>query len=137
MENFSALATERTMYSADVSGVSSTNQAPCSNSSTMSAATCSDNRVLPAPPGPTSVIIRLSASNSLTFSISSSRPTKLVRWVGRLLGSASSDLIGGKSDGRSSMISWKIRTGRLRSFNRCSPISRTRKPSGRSRSIKL
>ena len=55
-------------------GASSTNQMPSDNSSTARAATCSESRVLPQPPVPSNVTIRLVPSNAATDAISCSRP---------------------------------------------------------------
>ena len=67
------------------------------------AASCSDRRVLPVPPGPVSVSRRVVASSSAPPASSASRPTKLVSCVGRLFGRLSSERIGGKSAWRPSI----------------------------------
>jgi hypothetical protein len=54
-------------------------------SAAMRAATSDASRVLPAPPGPTSVTRRLESRACPTRLASSSRPTKLVRWARRLV----------------------------------------------------
>ena len=64
------------------------NHTPFSNWSSKSAATWSDRRVLPVPPGPVSVTRRCPASSCLTWAISASRPMKDVSWTGKLLGMA-------------------------------------------------
>ena len=61
----------------------STNHAPSGNWWSTSAATWSDSRVLPTPPGPTRVTTRSEGTSSISCAISSSRPTKLVIWSGR------------------------------------------------------
>ena len=48
-------------------GASSTNQTPSGKSSITSAASCCDSRVLPMPPAPDSVNIRVVRSNALHF----------------------------------------------------------------------
>ena len=99
------------------------------------AASWSDSRVLPVPPGPVSVSSRVVASRPAAASSSASRPMNVVSWVGRLFGRASSDRRAGKSAGRPAAMTWTIRTGALRSLSRCSPRSRSVTPStGRSTS---
>ena len=110
-------------------GSSATNHAPSSYSWATSAASWSDSRVLPVPPGPVSVSSRVVASSSPASFSSASRPTKLVSCVGRLLGRLSSDRIGGKSTWRPSIASWQMRSGR-RSLSRCSPRLRSATPGG-------
>ena len=67
-------------------GDRSRNQAPSGNSAITSAATCSDSRVLPRPPMPSSVTSRDWASAAFSPSSSRSRPMKDVACCGRLLG---------------------------------------------------
>jgi hypothetical protein len=57
---------------------------------------------------------------------------KEASWAGRLFGSAglASDRSGGNPIGRSSAWSWKIRSGRPRSFSRCTPRSASDAPAG-------
>ena len=52
---------------------------------------------------------------------------------GRLFGSAGlpSDRSGGNPAGRPAAVSWKIRSGRPRSFSRCTPRSASAAPGGR------
>ena len=71
------------------SAARSTNQTPCGKRSRTSRATASARRVLPLPPGPVRVTIRLSTRSARTASISSSRPTKLVTSPGRFEGTSS------------------------------------------------
>ncbi len=66
-------------------GASSASQTPPGVVSTSSAASSQASRVLPAPPGPTSVTRRWRASSPPMRSRSSSRPTKLVSVARRLL----------------------------------------------------
>ncbi len=105
-------------------GASSTNHTPSANWSNISLATWIERRVLPVPPGPISVSKRV-FSKSLFASVSSfSRPTKLVNWMGRLLGRLSSVRSGGNSVGKSGAITWKTRTGLGIPENFCIPMSR-------------
>ena len=60
---------------------------------------------------------------------SSSRPTNVVSWVGRLFGRASSERSGGNSVGSPSASTWPSRSGARRSRSRCSPRSRSVTPS--------
>ena len=110
-------------------GSSGTKKTPSGKSSDDRAASWSESRVLPVPPGPVSVRSRVRASSRAAASSSASRPTNVVSWVGRLLGRASSERSAGKSDGRPSAMTWTIRTGALRSLSRCSPRSRIVTPS--------
>ena len=108
---------------------SGTNHTPSGNSSARPAATCSASRVLPVPPGPVSVRSRVVPRRARVSSSSRSRPTNEVSSVGRLLGRASSERIGGKSAGRPSITSWAMRSGR-RSLRRCAPNGRIVRPAG-------
>jgi hypothetical protein len=56
-----------------------------------SAANCSDNRVFPSPPKPSSVSKRVLASNFLVSASSRSRPMKELICCGRLFGVDSSE----------------------------------------------
>ena len=104
---------------------SGTNHAPSGYSSARLAATWSARRVLPVPPGPVSVTSRVLARSARISSSSRSRPTNDVSSIGRLLGRASSERIGGKSAGRPSITSCAIRSGR-RSLSRWAPSDRRR-----------
>ena len=105
-------------------GSSGTKNTPSRNWSATSAATCSDNRVLPVPPGPVRVRRRLAARSRPASATSRRRPMKLVSWVGRLLRTASSERSASNSDGRPWITSCQMRSGRDRSLRRCSPRSR-------------
>ena len=70
------------------------------NRRSTSAASCRLRRVLPVPPGPVSVSSRVVASRRLASATSRARPTKLVSWVGRLFGAASSERSAGNSEAR-------------------------------------
>ena len=106
---------------------SGTKKAPCSNSSTTSAAICSASRVLPIPPGPVSVTSRVSTrrSSCRPCSSSRSRPISAVGCAGRLFGRASSVFSGGNSLGSPGTINWYSRSGLIRSLSRRSPMSRS------------
>ena len=82
-----------------------TNQTPSGKSSAAVAATWSERRVFPVPPGPVSDSSRVPRSSSPASASSRSRPTNVVSWVGRLFGRASSDRKGGKVSGRPSIAS--------------------------------
>ena len=69
-----------------LSGDRSRNHTPSGYKCICSAATCSDSRVLPSPPMPSSVTKRAAASMSFASSISRSRPMNDVPWCGRLFG---------------------------------------------------
>ena len=88
-------APRATMSTSDVTGASSTIQTPSATRSTQPATASRASRVLPAPPGPSSVTSRPRSSSSPIWAISRSRPTKLVtgadrfeRRLRRLLASA-------------------------------------------------
>ena len=108
-----------------------TNQTPSGKSSAAAAATWSDSRVLPVPPGPVRVRSRVVRSSPTASPSSRSRPTNVVSWVGRLFGRASSERSGGKVSGSPSMTSWPGRSGSRRSLSRWRPRSRRPTPSGR------
>ena len=109
---------------------SGTNQAPSGYSSARLAATWSARRVLPVPPGPVSVTSRVLARSARISSSSRSRPTNDDSSIGRLLGRASSERIGGKSAGRPSITSCAIRSGR-RSLSRWAPSDLRDRPGPR------
>ena len=102
---------------------------PSGNVSSSSAASCSARRVLPVPPGPVRVRRRVLARRRRAPSISS-RPTNVVGWTGRLFGLPSRVRKLGKDAGRPGTTAWNRRSGRVRSFSRCSPRSRSSTPSG-------
>ena len=121
--------------SARGSARAATKKTPSGKSSAARAASWSDSRVLPVPPGPVRVSSRVVASRPAASSSSASRPTNVVSCVGRLFGRASSVRSGGNSTGSPSATTWKMRTGAPRSLSRCSPRSRSVTPSiGRRRS---
>ena len=102
------------------------------SASMASAAACKARRVLPLPPGPVRVTRRVRApAGAATAASSRSRPTKLVSCRGRLLGRASRVRRGGNSSGRPGAVSWNTRSGRCRSFSRCSPRSSSPARAGR------
>ena len=101
-----------------------TKQTPSAKASEASAATCSDRRVFPVPPGPVSVTSRCSASSRPAAATSPSRPTNDVSWVGRLTRRPSSERIGGNSVRSPSATSWNRCCGSRRSLRRCGPRSR-------------
>src|SRR5215218_11218011 len=70
----------RTHYAANLM---SATHAGSGSRSNRARATSTASRVLPTPPGPTSVVSRYSAASLVTAAISASRPTKLVSGVGR------------------------------------------------------
>ena len=86
-----------------------------------SAATCSDSRVLPVPPGPVSVRSRVCAAARPPRRARARGRRSVVSWVGRLLGRASSERERREVGGRPSASSWTSRSGGARSFSRCSP----------------
>ncbi len=110
-------------------GSSGTKKTPSGKSSAARAASWSDSRVLPVPPGPVRVSSRVVASSPAASSSSASRPTKVVSCTGRLLGRASSVRSGGNADRRPSPTTSRMRTGAVRSLSRCSPRSTSRTPS--------
>ncbi len=63
-------------------GTRSTNAPPSGNDGPTASATTAASRVLPIPPGPSSVTSRVSASRPMTRSRSRDRPTNVVREVG-------------------------------------------------------
>ena len=104
-------------------GASSTKKTPSSYAWISSAATCTPSLVLPVPPGPVSVTSRTSSRLSSPCRVPTSRcrPINGVGWIGKLCGRAFSETSGGNSDGRSGAMTWKTRSGRVRSFRRCAP----------------
>ncbi len=115
--------------SASIAGASSMNQQPSRCSWTTHAAVSIARRVLPTPPGPTSVTSRERASASRVAARSAVRPTKEVSWRGRLPG-CSNDRSGGNSAGSARCTSWNTCIDSARSRRRCSPRSTTSAPSG-------
>ena len=71
------------MSTSAVTGASSTIQTPSATRSTQPATASRASRVLPAPPGPSSVTRRACSSSSPSWPISRSRPTKLVTGADR------------------------------------------------------
>ncbi len=80
----SAEATVWGTSAGSASVASSTNQTPSMKSDSSRAATCSERRVFPQPPGPVSVTSLDESSSPMISSVSSLRPTKLVASPGRL-----------------------------------------------------
>ena len=106
-------------------GSRATNQTPSGNRPRRSPPPAATAASCPCRPGPVRVSRRVLAAGPAASASSSSRPTNVVSWVGRLFGRASSERSGGNSDRRPSTTSWQIRSGR-RSLSRCSPRSRRR-----------
>ena len=100
---------------------SGTKNSPSGYRSAAFAATCSDSRVLPVPPGPVIVTRRFVSSSAPASASSRSRPTNEVSCVGRLFGRASSERSGGNSTRSPSATIWHRGCGSRRSFNRCRP----------------
>ena len=71
-----------------LSAASATHQTPSGQASRVAPATSTARRLLPAPPVPVRVTIRALRTSDLSERNSGSRPTKVVRWTGRLLGTA-------------------------------------------------
>ncbi len=115
-----------------VTAASSTSHTPSPNPSSSPAATCSPSRVFPHPPAPVKVTSRADSSRARTSETSRSRPMNADSWPGRLFGSAGlpSDRSGGNSACKPAACSWKIRSGRPRSFSRCTPRSASAAPGG-------
>ena len=128
----STLATVPATSPGSVTGARSANQTPSPEPSSSPAAACSASRVFPEPPGPVSVTSREVVISWDTSASSVSRPMKLEACTGKLLGSCglSSDRSGGNAPGSPGASSWKICSGRLRSFSRCMPRSRRLAPPG-------
>ena len=118
--------------SSSVTAASSTSHTPSPEPSSSPAATCSPSRVLPHPPAPVKVTSREDSTSARTSASSRSRPMNADSWAGRLCSSAGlpSDRSGGNSACRPAACSWKIRSGRPRSFSRCTPRSVSAAPSG-------
>ena len=111
---------------------SSHSHAPSRKDGSWSAAACSARRVLPTPPGPVTVTSGDRAIAAASPASSSARPTNELSCTGRFPANAASVRTGGNSARSPGPVSWKIRTGRARSRNRCSPRSTSPHPGGRS-----
>ena len=87
---------------------------------------------MPHPPAPVKVTKRQDSTRARTAATSRPRPMNADSWAGRLFGSAGlpSDRSGGNPAGRPAAVSWKIRSGRPRSFSRWLPRSASAAPSG-------
>ena len=118
--------------SSSVTAASSASQTPSPDPSRSPAATCRASLVLPAPPAPARVTSREDPTSARTSATSRARPMNADSWAGRLFGSAGlpSDRSGGNSARRPAAVSWKIRSGRLRSFSRWVPRSVRAAPGG-------
>ena len=118
--------------SSSVTAASSATHTPSPDPSSSSAATCSPSRVLPHTPAPVKVTRREDSTSARTSATSRPRPMKVDSWAGRLFGSAGlpSDRSGGNSACKPAACSWKRRSGRLRSFSRCTPRSASAAPGG-------
>ena len=114
------------------SSASSASHTPSPDPSSSSAATCSPSRVLPHPPTPVKVTSRADSSSARTSATSRCRPMNADSWAGRLFGSAGlpSERSGGNPACRPGPVSWKIRSGRPRSFSRWLPRSASAAPGG-------
>ena len=111
-------ATVSTTRAGSRSAASPIQKTPFLNSGTSSAADSIASRVFPEPPGPDSVTSRApSCSSSTTSDTSRSRPTNDDAGRGRFV----FEIV--FSGGKRSVPSWKIQTGSLKSFTRCSPRS--------------
>ena len=120
--------------SLSVAVIRSTKKTPSVNRSIWSAAARSASRVLPVPPGPVSVTSRTSASSRrsrIACELARRGRRTPDAAVGRLFGRRSRVASGGNSAGRPGRTSWKRRSGRPRSFSRCSPRSRSVRRRGR------
>ena len=115
-----------------VTAASSASHTPSPDPSSSSAATCRPSRVLPHPPAPVKVTSRDDCTSARTSATSRSRPINDDSWAGRLFGSAGlpSERSGGNCAGRPAAVNWKIRSGRPRSFSRCTPRSASAAPGG-------
>ena len=80
-----APAIAATARSGSRTSASSTHHVPSVDWSTSSAAAWSARRVLPEPPAPTIVTRRFARTRSATVAMSSSRPTKLDSWIGKVV----------------------------------------------------
>ncbi len=116
--------------SASPAAASSHIHAPSRKPDNVSAATCSASRVFPTPPTPVSVINRSVSNDAATAATSSSRPTKLVNWNGRLFGNSVNEGTDGNASTKWDPRTWNRRSGRLRSRRRCSPRSTNPTSSG-------
>ena len=118
--------------SSSETAASSTSQTPSPDPSSSSAATCRPSLVLPHPPAPVSVTRRDDSTRARTSASSRSRPMNVASWAGRLFRSAGlpSERSGGNPACRPAAWSWKIRSGRPRSFSRCTPRSASDTPGG-------
>jgi hypothetical protein len=122
----------RATPSSSVTAASSTSQTPSPDPSSSPAASCRLSLVLPHPPAPVSVTRRQDSTRAATSDSSFSRPMNVAGWAGRLFASAGlpSERSGGNSACRPAAWSWKTRSGRPRSFSRCTPRSRSDAPGG-------
>ena len=128
----SAAATAWAIASPSPAACSSHSHAPSPKDGSWSATACSASRVLPTPPGPVTVTNGDPCIAAASPASSPARPTNELSCTGRFPANASSVRSGGNSPRRPGPVSWKIRTGRARSRNRCSPRSTSPHPSGRS-----
>ena len=115
-----------------VTAASSASQTPSPDPSSSLAATCSPSLVFPAPPAPAKVTSRADSTSARTSETSRSRPMNADSWAGRLFGSAGlpSERSGGNCACRPAACSWKICSGRPRSFSRWLPRSASTAPGG-------
>ncbi len=109
---------------------SATNHAPSGKRSATRRAASRERRVLPVPPGPVRVTRRAPSINLARASISASRPTKVVSGSGRLPSWTAAVRSGGNPLRSPSAATWYRRSGRGRSFSRCSPRSISEMPVG-------
>ncbi len=111
-------------------GSSGTKKTPSGKSPATVVASWRESRVFPVPPGPVIVRSRVVSKSRPASASSSSRPTNVVSWVGRLFGRVSGVRSFGNADGRPSPSTWKRRSGARRSRSRYSPSSRRLTPEG-------
>ena len=131
----SACGDGRRHASWSATAASSTSQTPSPDPSSSSAATCRPSLVLPAPSGPGQRDQPGGLDQGPDLAPAPrSRPMNVASWAGRLFGSAGlpSERSGGNSACRPAACSWKICSGRPRSFSRCTPRSAERR-AGRKR----
>jgi hypothetical protein len=128
----SAPAMAAATASGSVTAASSASHTPSPDPSSSSAATCKPRRVFPAPPGPVKVTRRQDPTKPRTSDSSRSRPMNVASCAGRLFASAGlpSERSGGNPAARPGALTWKIRSGRPRSFSWWVPRSISAAPGG-------
>ena len=128
----SASATASGTSSGSVTAARSANQAPSGYSSATAAAISTASRVLPAPPGPTTLTSRRPPTRSASSARSAARPTKGVTARGRLC--AASVTVRGRGNCRDRPVetSWYSRSRSSKPRSWCRPRSSSHAPSTRS-----